>query len=781
MFYKQFKLDRFQEEAIKSIEQNHSVIVAAPTGAGKTLIAEYAIEKYIEAGEQIIYTAPIKALSNQKYRDFSRDHGDKVGIVTGDVVINATAPTLIMTTEIFRNTIFDDPDSLRDVRYVIFDEIHFIDDIARGTVWEESIIFAPQHINFICLSATIPNLEEFADWMNTVRGSRIDVISETERPVPLEHKLYIKEYGLGWLDELKEIKDALEVEWQALGGRRQDNRAWRPPAGNQRPMTAGTRLMEPVATGIEELAGADLIEHIQLSNQIPCLYFSFSRGACEEKAMKNMERDFLEPEEREKILGEYDQLCQRYSIQEDIRAEQLRELIEHGVAYHHAGMLPTLKEVVEQLFTLGYIKLLFTTETFALGINMPACTVVFDSIAKFDGLQFRPLKAREYHQMAGRAGRRGIDTKGFVYACVDPQFNEYEDVEQAVTGDIESIESQFNLSYSCILNLYQDHDERIYEACEKSLSNHQNLSISEQLNTSLARAKERQSEEKEKLVCTRGGDVKELWEYKRLKQGMGGDNLERQARRRGTGRNIVRQDARLAVMKAMKCHRCNNLRKCLQLADEVESYDKLISELSQNRELMEDYNRQQIKSRLDLLRGMGYIADGGLTPKGLVASQIHGYEMQITESLFSGHFHRLDPDFVNVLMMAIVFESKRDCWYSEMEEEIIDPIVSEPSLMVEEIRAMEETLAIDPPLKELDANLSAATYEWSRGCEFDELEGFTDAKPGDLVRYFRMVGDMLRQMRRGTFEDNALLDKINECISRINRDVVDAERQLRAG
>jgi len=167
MFYKQYTLDRFQEEAIKSIEQGHSVIVAAPTGAGKTLIAEYAVEKHIEAGQQIIYTAPIKALSNQKYRDFSRDYGDKVGLITGDVVINHDAPTLIMTTEIFRNTIFDDIDRLKDVRYVIFDEIHFIDDIERGTVWEESIIFAPQHVNFICLSATIPNLKELAGWMRS--------------------------------------------------------------------------------------------------------------------------------------------------------------------------------------------------------------------------------------------------------------------------------------------------------------------------------------------------------------------------------------------------------------------------------------------------------------------------------------------------------------------------------------------------------------------------------------------------------------------------------------
>jgi len=777
MFYKQYELDRFQEEAINSIEQDHSVIVAAPTGAGKTLIAEYVVEKHIEAGRQIIYTAPIKALSNQKYRDFSRDYGDKVGIITGDVVINADAPTLIMTTEIFRNTIFDNPDRLKDVPYVIFDEIHYIDDIQRGTVWEESIIFAPQHVNFLCLSATISNLKEFADWMRSVRRNRIDVVSETERPVPLEHGLYLQGYGLGWLDELKEIKDVLVAREQALVTRGLER-------ANHAP---SLRLMQPVATGVEELAGADLIEHIQLSDQLPCLYFSLSRRSCEEKALENTDRDFLDAEEREVILEEYDRLCERYGIQDDRGAEQLRALVERGVGYHHAGMLPTLKEVVERLFTLGYIKLLFTTETFALGINMPARTVVLDSISKFDGIQFRPLKSREYHQMAGRAGRRGIDTEGFIYACVDMEFNEYEDVENVVSGDIESIESQFNLSYSSILNLYHRHGENIYDVCKKSLSNYQNVSMSEQLDRSLERAREQREEELGKLVCIHGGDVKELWDYRRLEQEL---RLEEKALRFRERRprqahrqqqNVIRQNAKSVMMRTVRCHRCSNLEKCMKLADGIQSYDEITAELSRSKELMENYQRQQIEKRLVLLREMGYIDDKGLLPKGEVASQIYGYEVQITELLFDKHFHHLDPDQINVLIMAIVFESKRDCWYSEMEEGFINSIILGPSRRLEKIRNREEALEIDTPLKELDANLSAATYAWSTGCGFDELADYTDATPGDLVRYFRMVSDMLRQTRRATSDDDALLDKLNVCISKINRDVVDAERQLRAG
>jgi len=647
MLYKQLKLDRFQEEAIESIENNNSVIVAAPTGAGKTLIAEYAIEKHIEAGQQIIYTAPIKALSNQKYRDFSSEYGDKVGIVTGDVVINPEAPTLIMTTEIFRNTIFDDIDRLKDVHCVIFDEIHFIDDIERGTVWEESIIFAPQHIKFICLSATIPNLKEFAAWMRSVRQGRIDVVIETERPVPLEHKLYLRGHGLGWWEELKEIQSQ-EID---NGGRRNENA----PA-----TAAGTQVMESVATGIEELVGTDLIEHIQFSGQLPCLYFSFSRKNCEEKALDNIDRDLLNFEEKETILDEYDKLCERYGIRNDSSARTLRKLVGHGVAYHHAGMLPTLKEVVERLFTSKLIKLLFTTETFALGINMPACTVVFNSISKYDGVQFRYLKAREYHQMAGRAGRRGIDSKGFVYMSVSTEFDEYKEVRKVISGDIEGIESQFNLSYSSVLNLYDKHGERIYDVCNKSLSNYQGIRVMKQLDLSLEKLRKQRAELGE-LECSRDSKPKRLWEYRDLDKELQSEQAKLKARKRRhrhqqkKKQNMTKRMSQLSsAMKAMKCHKCKKLRSCLRFANKIQGYDDRISKISEQREYAKSYQRQQIKGRLALLREMGYIDDNGLLPRGKVAAEIYGYEMQVTEALFDGLLHRLDPDLLNVLAMSIV-------------------------------------------------------------------------------------------------------------------------------
>ncbi|MBD3182270.1 DEAD/DEAH box helicase [Candidatus Poribacteria bacterium] len=782
MLYKEYILDRFQEEAIKSIENNHSVIVAAPTGAGKTLIAEYAIEKHIQAEEQIIYTAPIKALSNQKYRDFSRDYGDRIGIVTGDVVINPEAPILLMTTEIFRNTIFDDINRLRNVRYVIFDEIHFIDDIERGTVWEESIIFAPQHINFICLSATIPNLREFAAWMRSVRQNRIDVVLETERPVPLEHTLYIKGYGLGWIEQLRDIKDS-GIDPEKFTTFKTNRR------NNKRNFT-GTQVMESVISGIQTLLGGDLIEHIHLSDQLPCLYFSLSRKSCEEKALMNIDRDFLKPNEKKLILSEYDDLCQRYDVVNDLSAQTLREMIEHGVAYHHAGMLPTLKEVVERLFTSGLIRLLFTTETFALGINMPACSVVFDSITKYDGFQFRYLKSREYHQMAGRAGRRGIDDKGFVYACVNPEYDDYEDVKGVVEGDIEKIESQFNLSYSSVLNLYDKHRDNIYEVCKSSLNNYQNIKTLKNLERSMERL-EKKRKELDELNCIHSDSAEKIWEYKRLEEALKAEqsksskskkSRKKRKKRRRKSRKISKKEIGInRALKALKCSKCQNFKSCIKTANRIMDYQQRKLGISRQIDVMKNYQEQQIKRRLELLQEIGYIDNKGLLPRGEVASQIYGYELQVTELLFDGYFHRLDPDLMNVLIMAIVFESKRDVWYSKMPKKIIKPLLSGPDRKISSIRKREGTLGIDTPIKELDGKLSSPLYEWSRGCDFEELVDYTDAPPGDLVRYFRLASDLLRQMRRVVERGDPLFSKIDICISKINRDVVDAERQLRVG
>ncbi|MCK9441181.1 MAG: DEAD/DEAH box helicase, partial [Methanothrix sp.] len=442
MKYKGLVLDKFQEDAAKAIDNNLSVIVSAPTGCGKTLIAEYAVEKAMSENKKVVYTSPIKALSNQKFRDFRKQFGDdNVGIQTGDVVINPNAPLLVMTTEIFRNIILDETNRVNEISYVIFDEIHFIDDIDRGTVWEESIILAPPNIQFICLSATVPNINQLASWMSTVRNTKFVVIKESNRPVPLKHYLYSNKHGAIIAKDIsRKIK--------------------------QNKNKQGIRFRKP--------SSRKVINHVLSHKSYPVLYFCFNRRLCEEKAALNKNCNLLTVDEKVKLLEMIEDLINKYNLNDYNRLKEMKELWENGVAYHHAGILPAAKEIVERLFTTGLIKLLFCTETFALGINMPASTVIFDELEKFNGIQFSYLTTRNYQQMAGRAGRRGMDKVGYVYSLVDPDTLNISEVERILNHKSEAVKSRFFGSYSSILSLYSRFGEKAFDIFQKSFKNYTN-------------------------------------------------------------------------------------------------------------------------------------------------------------------------------------------------------------------------------------------------------------------------------------------------------------------
>jgi superfamily II RNA helicase len=768
MFFKGYILDPFQEKAVQAIEEDKSVIVAAPTGAGKTLIAEYAVERCLERDRKVIYTAPIKALSNQKYRDFYADYGDMIGIMTGDVVLNPDAPALIMTTEIFRNTIFEDISRLDDVEYVIFDEIHYINDIQRGTVWEESIIFAPQHIKFVCLSATMPNLDQFARWMRSVRHHPIEVINEEGRPVPLEYRLYIRNAGIGDLEAFK-----------ALQGYMKDN-------GIDDAQYLDVNVLREFE--IEPYDG--LVEYLRSNDGLPCLFFCFSRSRCEEYARWYSKRDFLNGHERQEMLDLYERLCAQFSLIDEPGYDRFKGMLSKGVAYHHAGILPTFKEVIERLFTSGLIKLLFTTETFAVGINMPARTVAFEGLEKYDGVEFRYLKTREYHQMAGRAGRRGIDRVGYVYAQVDPFFADPDEVERIVAGQVEPIESQFNLSYASILNLYDKYRENIYDVCDLSLGNFQAQELVKELNREL-RALNRKVKELKRPLCIHEEvePMKVLARYDEL-QGRINSMREtlREARRRFGPKRVRRGEfGRMKIQmsklerkkKALPCNKCQHRRGCLSLYRALAEVEAQRSQIRARKREAEKGLRERIARRLDVLWDLGYIDESGLLPRGQFASQIYGYEMQVTQLFFGGHFERLNEDQINVLVMAIVFESKKDEWFRKLKDKEIKRILSRAKTEVELIRQAELKYGIEELIPQLDDNFSAAMLAWSQGCSFQDLRDYTSLAEGDVVRAFRNAIDLLRQMRRALKEHPTLYPKLNECIDRIKRDVVDAEKELR--
>lgn len=440
MRYQNYELDSFQVQAVEAIDRGESLIVAAPTGCGKTLIAEYAVDASMERNKRVIYTAPIKALSNQKYRDFRKRFGDEiVGIQTGDVTINPEGKLLIMTTEIFRNLILEDSHRLSDIYYVIFDEIHYLDDPERGTVWEESIILAPREIRFMCLSATVPNIHELGKWMGAVRSTEFTVIEETKRPVPLRHNFYSPKFGIMGIKAIKRKYRSSAAERKKFLRRKPSSKR--------------------------------IVQYILEHKQVPILYFCFNRRACEYNAEQHSELNLLNDEEQQKVHTMVDELVAQYNLSGYDRLEYLRSLWESGTAFHHAGILPAAKEIVERLFTAGLIKLLFCTETFALGVNMPASSVVFDELEKFDGVDFSYLMTREYNQMAGRAGRRGMDEVGYVYAQIIPEATDPIHLERLLYGNNERINSRFYAGYSTILNLYSQFGEEAFEIFRKSLHN----------------------------------------------------------------------------------------------------------------------------------------------------------------------------------------------------------------------------------------------------------------------------------------------------------------------
>ncbi|MBI5002692.1 DEAD/DEAH box helicase [Candidatus Woesearchaeota archaeon] len=450
--FKQFTLDKFQVDAIRAIEENESVVVTAQTGSGKTLIADYIIDKFMHSGKRVIYTAPIKALSNQKFRDFKRDYGEeKVGIMTGDFVINSHAPILIMTTEIYRNMLLCNDPSLEHVSYVVFDEIHYINDIERGTIWEESLIFSPESIRFLCLSATIPNAHEFAHWIETIKEHKVHVVSNDKRVVPLKHLLF--DSYLGMTDIASVQKHAKEIE----------NIPDYYDARNRKHSMQGGHKQGKKKKDYKLPSHMDLVKDMQAAGYLPCIYFVFSRKATQEKAEELIRTmNFAEGKDIPTIVSMYNKY-----IHEDIKqlesSKTLKRFVQRGVAIHHAGMLPKQKELVEELFAIGLIKVLYATETFAVGINMPAKAVCFNTLEKYDGISFRYLHTKEYFQLAGRAGRRGIDPEGYAIALYNRNHDDLSKIEKLCDKDVEPIISQFTLSYNTVLNLLDQHNEREIE------------------------------------------------------------------------------------------------------------------------------------------------------------------------------------------------------------------------------------------------------------------------------------------------------------------------------
>ena len=636
MQFKGFTLDKFQEDAIYSIEKNNSVVVSAATGTGKTLIADYAIDKFIKLHKRVIYTAPIKALSNQKYRDFKEEYGeDIVGIMTGDVVINPDAQVIVMTTEIYRNMLLTADPVIESLSYIIFDEIHFMSDIERGTIWEESIIFSPEHVRFLSLSATIPNAKEFAEWISTIKNHTVDIIRYNQRAVPLKHYLFDREYGIVNVKRMKEIKSLDKYP---------DYRYIRGKSKRRRPY-------------IEPPSHINLIMELHERQDLPAIFFTFSRLACEKKAKELCKVcDFTTRKEKAEIIAIFNNLLDE-NIKHMDSVKFLKEITSKGVGVHHAGILPNLKEIVEKLFGAGLLKTLYATETFAVGINMPAKTVCFNTLTKYDGVSFRYLFSKEYFQLAGRAGRRGIDTVGYSIALFDRQKDDIHKIEKFTSKDVDPIISQFKLTVNTVLNLVDKHNDADIERVLKS------------------------------------------------------------------------------------------------------NFDYFLRKKSAKQvRIMATYNRL-----LKRLRAMGYIVGKELTEKGRFATRIYSNELLISEIFFNNVYKKLSMTEINILIASINYEKRRGVRFAKlMDQTHLKHIMRAVSHSDYVMRHLEKTNII---------HMIPVVKHWSEGGNFEDLMELSSLAEGDHIRMFRQIIDTLRQIKHST-NDYELLEKVNKCLSAIQRDVI---------
>ncbi|MDP9071052.1 MAG: DEAD/DEAH box helicase [Actinomycetota bacterium] len=437
-----FEPDPFQVRALDALDQGRSVLVAAPTGSGKTVVAEYAIVRALAERGKAFYTTPLKALSNQKYADLVAVHGsERVGLLTGDNAVNGDAPVVVMTTEVLRNMIYAGSPALHDLRYVVLDEVHYLQNPYRGPVWEEVIIHTPPEVDLVCLSATVSNAEEFAEWIQTVRGATTAVIEE-RRPVELRNLYLIGDRGAERLHLLPTFVDGHpNPEAAAL-----DSRSLRQP--HQRGRPRGGRLYTP--------RRVEVVELLEEEEMLPAIYFIFSRAACDEAVRQCLRqgRRLTGPEERRQIRAIAESKVEALSDADLAVLDYGGWLsgLEAGFAAHHAGLVPPFKEAVEACFAAALVKVVFATETLSLGINMPARSVVIEKLTKFTGERHEPLTPGEYTQLTGRAGRRGIDDVGYAVVLWSP-FVPFDQVAGLASTRTYALSSSFRPTYNMAANL----------------------------------------------------------------------------------------------------------------------------------------------------------------------------------------------------------------------------------------------------------------------------------------------------------------------------------------
>ena len=515
-----FQLDDFQVRACRALEQGHGVLVCAPTGAGKTVVGEFAVHLALAAGRKCFYTTPIKALSNQKHNDLVQRYGpERIGLLTGDQAINSDAPIVVMTTEVLRNMLYADSPALQGLSHVVMDEVHFLADRMRGAVWEEVILHLPEEVRLVSLSATVSNAEEFGGWIQTVRGDTTVVVDE-HRPVPLWQHMMVGRRLFNLFEGHRPGGAVVDPELlRHIAHRREADRMsdWQP---SRRSRTRHGDQGRPRPTMYRPPSRADVIGLLDSEELLPAITFVFSRAGCD-AAVKQCLRSPLRlttDAERRQIAQVIDRRCADLAEADLVVLDyhEWREGLLRGLAAHHAGLLPVFRHTVEELFTAGLVKAVFATETLALGINMPARTVVLERLVKFNGEQHAALTPGEYTQLTGRAGRRGIDVEGHAVVLWHPNDASAEpgDVAGLASTRTFPLRSSFSPSYNMTINLVsQLGPDQARQLLERSFAQFQ----ADRSVVGLVRGVERGTRMLEDLARELGGADAPMLEYARVR------------------------------------------------------------------------------------------------------------------------------------------------------------------------------------------------------------------------------------------------------------------------
>ena len=758
-----FELDEFQKDACNCIDNGESVVVCAPTGAGKTVIAQHAIHRALEQGLRVFYTTPLKALSNQKFYDFGEKYGtEKVGLLTGDTSINRNAQIVVMTTEVFRNMLYGTnfgavADNMKDVRYVVLDEVHYMNDEQRGTVWEESIIYCPTNVQIIALSATVANAQELTDWINTVH-SKTELVDTDFRPVPLRFFYFDSSQPYKLLPLLTPSG--------------QLNKKIKP---EKRDFHRGKRKSpkSPVV---------DVVRNLYQSDMLPAIYFTFSRKKCDEQMERCASLELVTREEQAQIKQFIDEYIAEYP---HLYNNKHLDYLMCGVASHHAGLLPAWKNLVEKLFQKGLIKVVFATETLAAGINMPARTTVISSTSKRTDSGHRMLTASEFLQMSGRAGRRGMDEVGYV-VIVGTQFQSPEEVAELVLSDANPLESRFAPGYSMVLNLLQRFS--LDEAKELILKSFGYFSSGSRLQPLLKQYDLNEAEIKQRdFVCPFKLTDADLHEYDKMRHIY--------VQNRQTYKKILKQEKNKnrplseeviqfgqqnkELLNKMHNYRCDTCKLYKKHSKNVEVIARIYArqhKLEKEMDRQRDIFWNKFLSHRSVLIDFGYLKEDYPTDWGKTTSQIRSEnELYLSQIIFSDALQNLTPAQLAAVVSAVTTEEQRtDMMYGLPLSEPVRKSLNLIRNIRRKIDKVQKRYSVEAPLY-INPFYSSLIELWVDGAEWETIAESLDVGEGDIVRSFKRTVDVLRQF---TTIDNVpewLVFTAREAIDKILREPVDLD------